>query len=105
MTKILRMHQFPQSEQLPDRSWRAWYVGLDLSVNAPTREAAETALREEFQRRSADPELHRQLAELAQSNLLDPSPPAGIITEMITQEQYQARIASALDEPGGEIIR
>ena len=87
---VLRMHQTPRSEQLPDGSWRASYAGVDWSVTAATKQAAVATLQAEDQRLvESDPEYRDSLFQLARRNLTDPSP--DIEAEEITRGEYWLR--------------
>jgi hypothetical protein len=84
---VLRMHQFPRFEQLPDGSWRASYAGVGWSVTAATKQAAIAELQAEDQRRvESDPEYRDFLFRLARDNLAEPS--RDIETEEISRSEY-----------------
>ena len=87
---VLRMHQKPQVEHLPNGQWRASYAGLNWSVTATTRAAAVAELQAEDQRRvESDPSYRDLLFNLARRTLADPVP--GIESEEITRGEYWYR--------------
>ncbi len=87
---VLRMHQKPQVEHLPNGQWRASYAGLNWSVTATTRAAAVAELQAEDQRRvESDPAYRDLLFDLARRTLADPVP--GIESEEITRGEYWYR--------------
>lgn len=87
---VLRLHQTPQFEQLPDGTWRASYAETGWSVTAPTKEAVITELHTEDERRvRSDPAYRELLFQLARRTLTDPVP--DVESEAIARAEYWYR--------------